>query len=115
MQTTHHTNDSAANFAARIINGVRAFIIGDDTRTTALAAAYAAEIRSQRGLDTWVASLAAMSRRHRNALLLRTAATFRAEWATCGLSDALSRLADQPSLFHATLRALAPASFAQAA
>lgn len=115
MQTTHHTNDNAANFAARIINGLRAFIVGDDVRTTALATSYANEIRSQHGLDTWVASLASMARSDRNAMLLRAAATFRGEWATFGLADTLSRLANQPALFRATLRALAPSPIAQAA
>ena len=112
MQTTQLTNDT---LTSRIINGVRAFIIGDDSQTTAIAAAYAREIRSQHGLASWVSSLAAMSRRDRNAMLLRAAATFRAEWATYGLSDTLSRLAEQPSVFRATLRALTPAPFAQAA
>lgn len=112
MQTTQLTND---NLTSRIINGIRAFIIGDDAQTTAIAAAYAREIRTQHGLASWFSSLAEMSRQDRNAMLLRAAVTFRAEWATYGLSDALSRLADQPALFRATLRALTPAPFAQAA
>jgi hypothetical protein len=66
----------------------------------ALAASYAAELRADSSIPTWIRTLASLGRSERSVELLAASRSMRREWATFGLADALARLASKPGLFR---------------